>query len=217
MVEQMDLDWSWWGKLEDMDKSGPDRDMTRRRQGGGEMETWRRSGQGGPGQGGGLGGGAGHGGGSGLGGGLGQGSELGGGLGQGGGLGGGAGHGGGSGLGGGLGQGSGLGGGVGHGGGSGLVGGFGQGGGLGGGSYSYGEGHSSHQFHTLPNCLYICSLKHCNPVKCHYRCVPKPTCLPSGGGGIWGRKGSGSTGNNELEITKPVSEKVESFEYKPES
>ncbi|XP_076328901.1 uncharacterized protein LOC143235041 isoform X2 [Tachypleus tridentatus] len=77
-----------------------------------------------------------------------------------------------------------------------------------------GRGHSFEESRPIVNCVYTCTLKHCNLLKCHYKCLPKGVCSSSAGGEIWEHKESGSDVKT-LEIIKPASEKVDSFEYTP--
>ncbi|KAH7943515.1 uncharacterized protein LOC119400927 [Rhipicephalus sanguineus] len=58
-------------------------------------------------------------------------------------------------------------------------------------------------------CTYRCSLRLCDLYQCHYKCVRGATC-PTLGGGLDARKGAG-----EITVTKPLSEKVDAFDYVP--
>ncbi|XP_076333900.1 uncharacterized protein LOC143237969 [Tachypleus tridentatus] len=85
-----------------------------------------------------------------------------------------------------------------------------------GSDYSNGPANSESLSYTKPRplrrCTYYCRLNYCDSFKCYYICRPKLVCSFANAGnvGIYGRKG-GET----FEISKPLKEKVEGFDYIP--
>ncbi|XP_077489376.1 uncharacterized protein LOC144100232 [Amblyomma americanum] len=55
-------------------------------------------------------------------------------------------------------------------------------------------------------CHYTCLLRACDLYQCHYRCAPNPNCPLIA---IAGRKGG------TVNVSKPLKEKVDSFDYVP--
>ncbi|XP_022239748.1 uncharacterized protein LOC106457952 [Limulus polyphemus] len=64
----------------------------------------------------------------------------------------------------------------------------------------------------LRRCTYYCRLNYCDSYKCYYICRPKCACSFVNAGSVetYGRKG-GKT----FEISKPLKERVEGFDYVP--
>ncbi|XP_064479365.1 annexin A7-like [Ornithodoros turicata] len=62
-------------------------------------------------------------------------------------------------------------------------------------------------------CRYRCSLKNCDRYQCHYRCIRRSDC-PGALGELDGRKGAPK---KEINVSKPLKDKVDSFEYVPPS
>ncbi|XP_022256814.1 uncharacterized protein LOC111089164 [Limulus polyphemus] len=75
----------------------------------------------------------------------------------------------------------------------------------------YEEGSHGNTGYNKPRCGYYCQLKFCNYYECFYACRLSNNCRTVTNVGIYGRRGT----NNVIEVTKPVSEKVDSFNYIP--
>ncbi|XP_072140274.1 uncharacterized protein [Dermacentor andersoni] len=58
-------------------------------------------------------------------------------------------------------------------------------------------------------CLYRCTLRGCDQFQCHYNCVRGASCP------LLGDSGTGK-GGAEVTVSKPLSEKVDAFDYVPE-
>ncbi|XP_076372601.1 uncharacterized protein LOC143257582 [Tachypleus tridentatus] len=73
-------------------------------------------------------------------------------------------------------------------------------------------GYDNIRNHEL-QCQYFCQLNICNHYKCFYTCRININCRTGGNVGIYGRAGN----KDVIEITKPLSEKVDNFNYIPPS
>ncbi|XP_077528093.1 uncharacterized protein LOC144139677 [Haemaphysalis longicornis] len=67
--------------------------------------------------------------------------------------------------------------------------------------------HVGHYPH--PPCMYRCQLRGCDQFQCHYKCVRGIHCAALGE--LDARKGLGS----EINVSKPLKEKVDAFDYVP--